>query len=511
MASKFYFSKSRYCEYWQCPKAAWLHKHKPEAREVDEGTLQRMITGDDVGDLAMGLFGDYVEVTARRDDGGLDLGAMIEATAREMEAGTPVICEASFSLEGLYCAVDILRRDEEHGGWAIYEVKSSTHPGKDVYAADIAYQKHVLEGCGVNVCGTYVVCLDSAYVLDGELDVQELFKVADVSEAVAAEQRRVAANLQDARELLASADEPDSGLSLRCDNPYHCAYWGYCTRDLPKPSVFDVYRFRRNAVSCYQEGIVSMRDLLDRHGDLLNEAQHRQVMYEVAAQNGRELPDHVDATAIRKFLGQLSYPLYFLDFETVMPAVPQYQGTRPYAQVPFQYSLHYIEREGGELQHREFLAEPEGDPRRAIAESLVADIPADAYVTAYNKSFECNRLRELADAFPDLADHLRAIAGNIVDLLDPFRAGWYYTRAMGGSFSIKSVLPALFPNDPELDYHALPGVHNGGEAMAAFPLMMSMPPDEREATRKALLAYCELDTLAMVKVWEKLREAAAAR
>ena len=129
-------------------------------------------------------------------------------------------------------------------------------------------------------------------------------------------------------------------------------------------------------------------------------------------------------------------------------------------------------------------------------------------VTAYKKSFECTRLKELAEAFPDLAEHLLNIQENIIDLLVPFQSGYYYNRAMGGSFSIKSVLPAIFPDDPELDYHNLEGVHNGGEAMTIFPKIQFMSPEEQKIARHNLLKYCELDTYAMVKVWEALVRAA---
>ena len=132
----------------------------------------------------------------------------------------------------------------------------------------------------------------------------------------------------------------------------------------------------------------------------------------------------------------------------------------------------------------------------------------DGSVTAYNKSFECTRLKELAETFPNLAEHLLNIRDHIIDLLVPFQSGWYYNRAMGGSFSIKSVLPAIFPDDPDLDYHNLEGIHNGSEAMNAFAAMEQMTPQERESTRQNLLKYCELDTYAMVKVWEELVRAA---
>lgn len=126
-------------------------------------------------------------------------------------------------------------------------------------------------------------------------------------------------------------------------------------------------------------------------------------------------------------------------------------------------------------------------------------------VTAYNKSFECGRIRELAELFPDLREHLLNIESNVYDLLVPFQSGYYYNRAMGGSFSIKSVLPALFPNDPSLDYHNLQGVHNGSEAMSLFPKIKDLPPDEQNVARESLLRYCELDTYAMVKVWQALK------
>ena len=213
---------------------------------------------------------------------------------------------------------------------------------------------------------------------------------------------------------------------------------------------------------------------------------------------------YINKPKLAEFLKKLTYPLYFLDFESMQPVIPEYVGTRPYAQIPFQYSLHYIEEEGGELKHKEFLAESGEDPRRAIAERLCEDIPMNVCVTAYYKSFECTRLKELADTFPNLAEHLLNISNNVVDLLVPFQSGWYYNRTMGGSFSIKSVLPAIFPNDPSLNYHNLEGVHNGSEAMTIFPKIKDMSPEDQKITRHNLLKYCELDTYAMVKVWEEL-------
>ena len=178
-------SKSKYCAVWQCPKIAWLRKYHPEAQEIGADVVARMAAGNEVGALARNLFGAYKDVTCF-DGEHLDLRRMIENTRVEMTNETAVICEAAFSFDGLYCAVDILKR--EHGGWAIYEVKSSTQDDKAVYAADVAYQKYVLEHCGVRVTGTYLVTLNNQYVFDGTLDLAELFRVTDIEPDVRREE-----------------------------------------------------------------------------------------------------------------------------------------------------------------------------------------------------------------------------------------------------------------------------------------------------------------------------------
>ena len=493
----FNFSKSKYCGLWQCPKIAWLRKYKPEEITVDGSVITRMEEGNVVGDLAMGLFGDFVEVTAYNGDK-IDLSKMIENTKAEIEKGTPVICEASFDYNGLYCAVDILRK--ENDGWAIYEVKSSTHEDKLVYAADVAYQKYVLENCGINVTGTYLVCINNEYIFDGTLDIHKLFKITDISETVFFESANVKTNLNVAELILKSEDEPPIDLSTACNNPYRCSFWKYCSKHIPSPSVFDLYRMNfSKKIDYYKKGKIRYEDLINEP-KITNEKLIRQMSYYL-----EDKGTYIDKAGIGAFLDTLSYPIYFLDFETVQPVIPEYIGTKPYAQIPFQYSLHYIEKEGGELKHKEFLAESGTDPRRSIAERLCEDIPMNVCVTAYKKAFECTRIKELAETFPDLAEHLLNIKDNIKDLIDPFQSGYYYNKAMGGSFSIKSVLPAIFPDDPALNYKNLEQIHNGGEAMSIFPKIKDMPKEEQKTTRHNLLKYCELDTYAMVKVWEELR------
>ena len=499
-------SKSRYTAFCQCPKLLWLKTYKPEEAPVDEALQARFEQGNVVGDLAMGLFGDYKEAHAEKPDGSLDLGKMVEQTRQWMQEGVENIAEASFALEGHYCAVDILRKDGD--GWDIYEVKSSTYKGeKDdtpkhllVYTRDIAYQKWLLTQCGVKVNGCYLVRLNKFYVRGKELDIQQLFHIKNMDELVANEYMKVEANVSLAQKVL-SGDEPDEPIDMHCHEPYGCGFFGYCTKGMGSPNVFNLYRMSfKKKCELYNQGKINFEDLVD---EKLNEIQQLQVATYL---NDTEL---VTPQEIREFLKKLTYPLYFLDFETMQTPVPEYEGTRPYQQIPFQYSLHWIEEEGGKLKHSAYLGDSIHDPRRKLAEQLCQDIPKGVCTTAYNMSFERGRLLELAEAYPDLREHLTDIANHIIDLIEPFRRKMVYLPEMNGSFSIKYVLPALQPDDPELNYKNLDGsVHNGGEAMTIYPQIAKMSPEDAKYAQQSLLKYCRLDTFAMVKVWEKLREMA---
>ena len=497
-------SKSKYAKYCQCPKCLWMSVYKPEEEVIDPTSEARFETGTEVGDLAMGLLGDYIDVTTNKPDGKLDIKAMLDKTQQLMADGTENICEASFSYDGNYCAVDILHKTD--GGWAIYEVKSTSfpefngNPAKlDKYLPDVAYQKWVLTKCGVNVTGVFLVCLNSDYVRQGELDIQKLFVINDMDEMIANEYDKVEARQAEAKKLLQQTEEPEMDIWEGCKKPYDCAFYNYCSRHLPSPSVFDMYRMQfSKKLEYYRKGMITYDDIKN---EKLTPVRRIQIDSSLANE------PHINKDSIEKFLETITYPIYFLDFESMQPAIPPFDNMKPYQQICFQYSLHIIENEGGPLLHKEHLGVSGSDPRRALAEQLCQDIPMDVCTLVYNKSFECTRLKEMAEWFPDLAEHLLNIRENIVDLLVPFQQGDYYLPSMGGSFSIKVVLPSLFPDDPSLDYHNLEGgVQNGNDAMTIFPKIQYMSPDEQEKTRKALLEYCCLDTYAMVKVWEKLIE-----
>lgn len=359
---------------------------------------------------------------------------------------------------------------------------------------------YVLERLGYHVEKACLVHIDREYIRGRELEIEKLFAIEDLTGMARQMQGDVHERVQTLKACILNSEEPCLDIGLHCWSPYDCGFWKHCTEALPPLNVFDVSGMQKKTkIKYYAQGIVSFEDLLNKAK--LNPGQKMQLQYEL-----EDTDAHIEPDKIKEFLDTLTYPLYFLDFESFEPAIPLYENSRPYDQIVFQYSLHYFEEEGGALQHKEFLAMPGKDPRRELAEQLCADIPLGVCTLAYNMTFEKARIKELAELYPDLADHLMDIYGNIKDLMVPFQKKQYYTKAMQGSYSIKYVLPALFPDDPALDYHNLEGVHNGSEASAAFAVMQKMNQEELMSCRVNLLKYCGLDTFAMVRVLDRLKE-----
>lgn len=483
-------SKSKYCRAKQCNKMLWLDKNMPEVSEkIDNETV--FANGHKVGELAKGLFGAYVDIQLDKN-----FTCMIEQTKKHMQAGAKIITEASFEYNNNFCSVDILKNGVD--GVEIYEVKSSTEI-KDIYYDDVSYQMYVLNKCGYKVVKANIVYLNREYIRQGDLDLNELFIIKDVTDIALARQIEIEQKIKEINEYMQNKEEQVHDITMNCFEPYDCVYWKYCTKHLPKNNVFGIAGMRKTKkVELYNEGVWDFKELLKEN---INNKYKQQIEFELY-----NLEPFIDKEQVREFMKTLYYPLYFLDFETYQSPIPEYDGVNPYMQIPFQYSLHIIQEENDKLKHMEFLAQAGIDPRRSFAESLVNNVPDNVCVLAYNMTFEKMIIKQMALLYPDLESHLMCIHNNMKDLMIPFSTRAYYTKEMQGSYSIKKVLPALFPNEPSLDYHNLNMVHKGDEASAAYISLVDKTDEEQQTIRKALLEYCKLDTYAMVKIWEKLNE-----
>lgn len=481
-------SKSTYIRGRQCPKALWLYKHRRELMpRVDAAQQAVFDTGHQVGMLAQQLFPDGVDCSPETP---YDFGPAIAATQAAIARGERIIYEAAFLHEGVLAALDILVHDAD--GWKAYEVKSSTGV-KDTNVHDVALQCHVIEGNGIPLADVSIVHLNNAYVRQGALDLQQLFAITRIKDAVDQERLSVPARIATLKQVLVG-EEPTVPIGPHCSAPFTCDFMAHCWAHVPEQgSVFELTNARGKEWELYARGIQLLTDI--PADETLTSKQRLQV---VVARSG--LPQ-MDRPALRRWLGELRYPLFHFDFETVMPAVPLFDGTRPYQQLPFQYSVHVQRAPGAEPLHREHLADATGDPREALTLALIRDLEEEGDVLAYNASFEKQRLQELARDLPTHAPALQRIIARLKDLHTPFKAGWYVAPAMNGRTSIKVVLPALVP---ELSYADL-AVQEGGTASLRFQqLLTGSYPGDAAQLRQDLLAYCGRDTYAMVKVLEVL-------
>ena len=484
--ARLHLSKSLFIRGLQCHKSLYLDRYQRELKdEVSEEKQALFDSGTEVGILARDLFPGGVEVPYE----GLSRQEQLDMTASEIQKGTENIYEAAFSYNNVFMKADILHKGRR--GWALYEVKQSTGV-KDVHVNDVALQYYVVTGSGLPVSRAFLVYINNQYVRHGEIEVEKLFAIEDLTDRVKEKQEFVAEEIGKMREML-TGTVPAIDIGAWCDSPYECDFKGHCWQHIPEDSVFTLKRKGANQFDLYGQGIIRLEQI-PLH--VLNDAQRMQVEFFL------EQKETVNREAVQEFLDSLWYPLYFLDFETFMSPVPPFDGTRPYQQIPYQYSMHVLEREGAELRHHEFLAEPNVDPREELAERLVTLIPDDACVVAYNSSFEANRLRELAEWLPQHGDRIERIVSNMRDLMAPFRRRDVYHWQMKGSHSQKAVLPALVP---DLSYEGME-VADGGMAMEAyFAMCAAKDPSEVSRIRTSLLEYCKLDTLGMVRILEKLK------
>jgi hypothetical protein len=485
-------SKSRYLSGLQCPKRLWFEANaREQLPPVDEATQAIFDQGTEVGRLAQALFPGGLEIARDR----LAWPGALADTARAMGQRVPLY-EAAFAFEGAACRVDILV-PAGRGGWDLVEVKSGTKV-EDVHLADLAFQTWVLRGAGIPLRNSCLAHLDREYVRRGALDPQGLFEVEDLTERIEPLLAGVGPEVRRLLDVLPLAQFPEVGIGPHCSDPYECPVRPICWQGIPEASVFTLTRGGRKSWDLHAGGVVELAAIPDDFP--LTDAQAIQV---AAARSGRA---HVEPARIREFLERLDYPLHYFDLESFALAIPPFDGTRPYQQIPFQFSLHQVEAPGATPRATAFLAEGHGDPRPEFLAAVRKAIGPTGSIVAYNATFERDVLTKSAEAFPEHAEWVGELLPRFVDLFEPFRNFAYYHPAQLGSASLKAVLPVLAGHG----YEDLE-IQEGGAAAREY--LRSIAPDtnaeERERIRTALLAYCGRDTDGMVKIVAALGRLAA--
>ena len=485
-------SKSTYLKGVKCKKALYLNKyHKNLKDELTEAQKAIFSQGNKVGELAQNLFPGGIDATPETF---YDYSKSLEQTKNAVTDGASVIYEAAFQFEGVLCAVDILVRDGNM--WNAYEVKSTTSV-KDTHITDASLQYHVMKNCGIEINDISIVVIDNTYPKQGDVEVDKLFKIESVYDHVLQLQTSVKENIQELKIVLAVREIPNELIGEKCTSPYNCDFIGHCWKNVPEYSIFNLANLKKKeAERLYHSGVTLITDL--PYDYKLSASQAHQV------QSERDGSVIINKKNLRSFTDQLEYPLYFLDFETTQMAVPEFAVQRPYQQIPFQYSLHIQNSKNSDVLHKEFLGKSEKlDPRIGFINSLICDCGNHGSILVYNIGFEKSILKQLSKDFPQYEAQLNGIIDRLVDLMVPFKNKDYYKPEMKGSYSIKSVLPALCP---DLSYDEL-DIKEGGTASRVFGQMLTGEFEgDVQLTRTHLLEYCKLDTLAMVKILDRINE-----
>lgn len=485
-------SKSKLIAFRQCHKRLWLTVHRPELLADSADTQASYRVGHQVGAIAQRLYdpaGKGTVIDAQRDG----FAPALERSKQMLSSEFPLF-EAGYAIEGALFFADVMLPVQAKGqhAWRLVEVKSSTSV-KPTYLDDIAVQAYVARSAGVPLTGVAVAHIDNTWEYAGDGKYSDLLTEVDLTDATFARHDEVKGWVADAQKVVEQTDEPAIRTGYHCANPYGCGFLGYCQRQEPQAEhpVAWLPKVSTKALKAHiqDEGLTELRQVRD---ELLNDQQQRVKTHTLSGKT------YFDAPGAAADLAPHKLPAIFLDFETTSLAIPIWKGTRPYQQIPFQFSAHRLSP-AGKLTHTQFLDLSGEDPSRAFAEAVIAACGETEPVFAYNASFESTQLKGLAQRLPQLRGALLGIVERLVDLL-PVANKRYYHPSQQGSWSIKHVLPAIAP---DLRYDALDGVHDGGGAMQAFAeaIAPETTPDRKAQIEQQLLTYCRLDTYAMVRLW----------
>ncbi len=467
----FMLTKSNYLKGLQCPKLLWK-ANKKLLPEPDALTLAKFQAGNEVGELAKQLYPEGINIET-------DFKTNLKQTKELLSSNKPLF-EAGILTQNLYSRADILKPNGD--GWDILEVKSSTKV-KDINIEDVSFQKYVYELAGLKIYNSYIIHINNKYIKKGKINPKEFFTVEDITKEL---NDKVSENIKDMLNILSLGKCPETNISKNCKDPYKCDLYDECWK-LPKNNVFCLYRGGKKCFELYKQGIKAIKDI--PNNIKLNEKQTIQ----------KEGKTHINKKEIKNFLKTITSPVYYLDFETFSTAIPIYNKTKPYQQIPFQFSLHIVKNT---TKHHSFLAKG-NDPRIEFIKELKKVLGNEGSIIVYNKSFEIRILKELAEFIPEESKWIESVIARIIDLLLPFRNFHYYNPKQEGSCSIKKVMPAL----TNKDYNNLE-INKGDDASLAYMDIAfgNVSEEEKQKIRNNLLEYCKLDTEGMIHIIDELKK-----
>jgi len=485
-----FLSKTKYLDGLKCPKLLWYeYNRKEDLPEIDAATQALFDQGKIVGELAQTIFPGGIK---------LERDYMPDKQAEKSLEATKLrkpLFEAGFVFKQAYALADILNPVAKDA-WDLIEVKSSSSV-KDEYFYDVAFQKYTYEGAGLKIRKCYLMYINNQYVRNGEIEPEKLFATEDVTKQADELIPEIEENIVDMFEAIRRKNEPRVKVGPHCDKPYSCPLEDICWDFLPaKDDIFCLYSGTKKAYELLERGILSITDI--KEDVKLSYKQSIQVSCH------RTCTPHIDKKGVKDFLATLEYPLYFLDFETINPAIPAYDKSRPFEAIPFQYSLYIVKNKDAKPERHSYLAPGDKDPRSKILKQLKTLMGNSGSVIAYNATFEKTTLRHASEAYPEYQSWVASLEERIVDLLTPFRGFLYYHPDQAGSASLKNGLPVMTNSN----YDAMKITDGNMASTEYYRVTFGENIDERERkrVRVALEKYCALDTKGMVEILTTLKK-----
>jgi len=488
-------SKSDYLKYLECPSYFWFWKNNKSVLSIEKEDpfADRLKSqGYEVELFARNLHPNATIITGNLDESS-------SMTDQLIRSGTHELLQASFLVDRLFASCDILIWNDLFGGWDIIEVKSSTAKEKKSkeHILDAAFQRIVAVKAGLKIVNVYLLELNKKHYKDGVIDPNKIFNSTEITTECIEFEQKILADIDLAKVLLASTIPKECSCKYK-GRSRHCRSFNYLYPKVPSYSIYDL-----RAIGTSKKVLRSLVDgkqlKIDQIPDevVLNEKHSLQTYVT------RTKEVHIEKEKIKDQFDGLIYPLYFLDYETLACGIPKFENTYPYQQTVFQYSIHIVEH-NGDITHKEYIHEDQTTPVHVVAQKLREDIGGIGSVIVWNKGFEGKCHKDLALVNSDLKPFLLGLNNRMYDLMDVFRKMEYLHDEFKGSYSIKDVLPVMCP---ELSYDGLE-VSNGTKAVVEYENLIfgDIPEELRESKFEALLEYCKLDTLAMVRIFQKLQK-----